>query len=77
MLHRPKGLSLALSYLAGSTKHDVILAPLQEVFSKAKDAAGAAVDQAKVGLSKAYDSAKNLVSGSGSGTDKDAKTGEL
>ena len=51
--------------------------PLQEVFSKAKDAAGVAVDQAKEGLSKAFDSAKNLVSGFGSGSDKDAKTEEL
>ena len=53
------------------------LVVLQEVLSKAKDAAGAAVDQAKVGLSKAYDSAKNLVSGLGSGAEKDAKTEEL
>ena len=51
--------------------------PLQEVFGKAKDAAGVAVDQAKEGLSKAFDSAKNLVSGFGSGSDKDAKTEEL
>lgn len=53
------------------------LGALQEVLNKAKDAAGAAVDQAKEGLSKAFDSAKNLVSGLGSGGDKDAKAGEL
>ena len=53
------------------------LGALQEVLSKAKDAAGAAVDQAKEGLSKAYDSAKNLVSGFGSGSDKNAQAEEL
>jgi len=33
---------------------------LQDALNKAKDVAGAAVDQAKEGLSKAFDSAKNL-----------------
>ena len=47
------------------------------MLGKAKDAAGAAVDQAKVGISKAYDSAKNLVSGLGSSSSKAAKTEEL
>jgi hypothetical protein len=40
---------------------------LQEVLNKAKEAAGAAVEQAKEGLSKAYSSAKNIVSGLTSG----------
>lgn len=35
----------------------------QEVLNKAKEAAGAAVDSAKEGLSKAFNSAKNIVSG--------------
>ena len=42
---------------------------LQDILSKAKDVAVAAVDTAKEGLSKAYHSAKNIVSGLG-GSDK-------
>ena len=39
----------------------------------AKDVAEAAVDQAKEGLSKAYSSAKNIVSGFTSGKKADAE----
>lgn len=44
---------------------------VQEVLNKARDVAGAAVDQAKEGLSKAYSGAKNLF-GSGKAADKGA-----
>ncbi len=48
---------------------------VQEVLSKARDAAGAAVDSAKEGLSKAYSSAKNIVSSfASSGVKADSKT---
>lgn len=42
------------------------------MLNKAKDVAEAAVDQAKEGLSKAYTSAKNIVSGLTSGAAKKA-----
>lgn len=46
----------------------------QEVLSKAREVAGAAVDSAKEGLSKAYSSAKNIVSGlTSSGVKADSK----
>ena len=48
---------------------------MQEVLSKAKDYAGAAVGQAKEGISKVFDSAKDFVSGFGPG--KESKTEEL
>lgn len=48
---------------------------MQEVFSKAKDLAGAAVGQAKEGISKVFDGAKDFVSGFGPG--KDSETEEL
>ena len=48
---------------------------MQEVFSKAKDMADAAVGQAKEGISKVFDGAKDFVSGFGTG--KDSKTEEL
>ena len=47
---------------------------LQDVLNKAKDAAGAAVGHAKEGLSKAFSSAKDMVSGF---TSKDSKAEEL
>lgn len=53
--------------------HSDMMWLLQEVLSKAKDVAAAAVDQAKEGLSKAYSSAKNMVSGLGSGKDSSAE----
>ncbi|BDA49948.1 hypothetical protein COCOBI_15-0760 [Coccomyxa sp. Obi] len=49
----------------------------KEVLSKARDVAGAAVDQAKEGLSKAYSSAKNLVSGFASGKADEKGASEL
>lgn len=67
----------AVNPLADPPSFTLHLTLLQEVLGKAKDAARAAVDQAKAGISKAYDSAKNLVSGLGSGSDKAAKTEEL
>lgn len=48
---------------------------MQEVLSKAKDYAGAAVGQAKEGISKVFDGARDFVSGFGPG--KDSKTEEL
>ena len=47
---------------------------LQDVLNKAKDAAEAAVGHAKEGLSKAFSSAKDMVSGF---TSKDGKAEEL
>ena len=51
-----------------------LLLVLQDVLNKAKDAAGAAVGHAKEGLSKAFSSAKDIVSGF---TSKDSTAEEL